>query len=266
MSIDSDERTATSGDDTGASGGDGHTATADVGWGGAPIELGARMGRYELRRVVGTGGMGMVFEAHDPELARTVAVKVLRGSTGVAGSDGERRLRREGQTMARLTHGNVLRVYDVGLDHGHVFVAMEFVDGGTLGEWLTREPRTPAEITAAFVQAGRGLAAAHDAGLVHRDFKPANVMVADDGRVLVTDFGLARAPSADAAAPAAGGELRSDSMTVTREGHQVGTPAYMAPEQHGGGAVDARADQFSFCVSMWRALFGGPNFGSRGFA
>src|SRR5262245_29815276 len=119
------------------------------------------MGRYQLRSVIGAGGMGVVFAAHDPELDRIVAVKILhaRGTS----ADGERRMRREGQTMARLTHPNVLRIYDVGVDHGHVFVAMEHVSGGTLGDWLDCAPRSPAEIVAAFVQAGHGLAAAHDA-------------------------------------------------------------------------------------------------------
>src|SRR5262249_26798359 len=126
----------------------------------------------------------------------------------------------------------------------------EYVSSGTLGDWVARAPRTPAEIIATFVQAGHGLAAAHDAGLVHRDFKPANVLVADDGRVLVTDFGLARAshdtPNADESGASARG-------TSTRS---AGTPGYMAPEQHAGAAIDARADQFSFCVALWRWLYG----------
>ena len=242
--------------------------TADVpdgAWPGAPIGLGASMGRYELRQLVGAGGMGVVFEARDPELDRTVAVKVLR-SGGMPGSEGERRLRREGQTMARLTHPNVLRVYDVGVDHGHVFVAMEFVAGGTLADWLARAPRTPEEILAMLVQAGQGLAAAHDAGLVHRDFKPSNVMVGADGRALVTDFGLARAAAADAEEPAQAaqdpgtGIAMSPLVTLTGADQRVGTPAYMAPEQHAAAQVDARADQFSFCVAAWRALFGTPPF------
>ena len=222
------------------------------------------MGRYQLVTVVGAGGMGVVFEARDPELDRTVAVKILRESTSASETDGARRLRREGQTMARLAHPNVLRVYDVGVDHGHVFVAMEFVSGGTLAHWLAREPRTPDAVVAAFVEAGRGLAAAHDAGLVHRDFKPANVMVASDGRVLVTDFGLARSPAAEQDAPSESPDLSLTTTppteTVTREGQRVGTPAYMAPEQHAGRPVDARADQFSFAVALWRALYGTPPY------
>jgi tetratricopeptide (TPR) repeat protein len=219
------------------------------------IGLGARLGRYELVRLVGMGGMGVVFEARDPELDRTVAVKVLR-ERGL-GTAGEARLRREGQTMARLTHPNVIRVYDVGVSRDHVFVAMEFVRGGTLADWLARGTRTPAEIIAVFVQAGRGLAAAHDAGLVHRDFKPTNVLVGDDGRVLVTDFGLARqsGDSMPPTVPGGGPTIERAAPNLTQTGHFVGTPGYMAPEQYSGGLVDGRADQFGFCVSLWRGLF-----------
>jgi hypothetical protein len=128
---------------------------------------------------------------------------------------------------------------------------MEFVAGTTLGGWLAEAPRTEAEILTSFVQAGRGLAAAHAIGLVHRDFKPGNVLVGTDGRVLVTDFGLARTEAGEPAA--IGGPL-------TLAGHFVGTPAYMAPEQYSTAAVDARADQFSFCVALWRALYGTPPY------
>jgi serine/threonine protein kinase len=133
------------------------------------VAVGSTLGRYRLRERLGEGGMGVVFAAHDPELDRTVAVKVLHPGLGGPGSAGEQRLRREGQTMARLTHPNVLRVYDVGVEHGVVFVAMEYVAGGTLKSWLLAAPSSD-EILDAFAQAGRGLAAAHEAGLVHRDF------------------------------------------------------------------------------------------------
>ena len=164
--------------------------------------------------------------------------------------------------MARLSHANVIRVYDVGVAGQTVFVAMEHIAGTTLKGWLAAAVRRSDEILAIFAQAGRGLAAAHDAGLVHRDFKPSNVLVSDDGRVLVTDFGLARA-----ATDAEGHWIESEDSgsspperTVTRGGAVVGTPAYMAPEQHQKHAIDARADQFSFCVSLWRALYGAPPF------
>jgi serine/threonine protein kinase len=230
---------------------------ADDGWlaGVDRVELRGRLGRYELRDVAGVGGMAMVFEARDPALDRTVAIKVLRSTS--RGTAGEAVLRREGQTMARINHPNVVRVYDVGLAHGHTFVAMEFVRGGTLTTWLDR-PRTTAEILAAFGHAGRGLAATHAAGLVHRDFKPANVLVGDDGRVLITDFGIARSPEADDATTALDPTQRLLVLmqTQTSTGDVAGTPAYMAPEQQRGDPVDARADQFSFCVALWRALFG----------
>src|SRR5262249_53555141 len=184
--------------------------------------------------------MGVVSAARAPELDRTVAVKILR-STGDVGAAGEERLRREGQTMARLAHANVIRVYDGGVAHGRAWVAMELVAGGPLPSWLERRPSRPAGVVGAFCEAGRGLAAAHDAGLVHLDFKPANVLVGDDGRVLVTDFGVARTV---------------DDASEPRTDRAAGTPAYMAPEQLRGDTVDARADQFSFCVALWRALFG----------
>jgi eukaryotic-like serine/threonine-protein kinase len=223
---------------------------------------GATMGRYRLLEEVGQGGMGVVFAAHDPELHRTVAVKVLRPDVGGPGSAGEQRLRREGQTMAQLTHPNVIRVYDVGVESGTVFVAMEYVAGGTLKDWLAAKTRRVEEILGVFAQAGRGLTAAHEAGLVHRDFKPSNVLVSEDGRVLVSDFGLARLSIDED-----GHWIESDDdatsplgRTLTRGGALVGTPAFMAPEQHRGRSVDARADQFSFCVSLWRALYVVPPY------
>ena len=222
----------------------------------APVTL----GRYRIGKLLGAGGMGSVYEAYDPELERVVAVKVLREDREATISR-ERRLVREAKVMARLAHPNVMRVYDVGVAEGRVYLAMEHVQGVTLEHWLAREPRSVAEILGSFAAAGQGLAAAHDAGLVHRDFKPSHVMVSDDGRVLVTDFGLARSVSdlepadgdvEDARAPAPA----EPTVTVTHSGVKVGTPQYMAPEQRAAGSVDARADQFSFCVSVWDALYG----------
>jgi tetratricopeptide (TPR) repeat protein len=243
------------------------TLTEDTGVGtGEPDrgqELGARMGRYELQSMIGAGGMGVVFAARDPELDRIVAVKVLHASIS-SSAQGALRLRREGQTMARLTHPNVIRVYDVGEAHGSLFVAMEYIAGDTLQRWLARQARTPDEIFATFVLAGRGVAAAHAAGLVHRDFKPSNVLVGDDGRVLVTDFGLARSAHDDGDLLSSGGGTSGSILgTITAAGHQPGTPAFMAPEQHAGDTVDERADQFSFCVALWTALFDAPPYPGR---
>jgi tetratricopeptide (TPR) repeat protein len=224
------------------------TAVLGDGWHEVP-EVGPRLGRYELRGLLGAGGMGAVFEAFDPILDRAVAVKVLRQSRAGLDDHGAGRLLREGMTMARLAHPNVIRVYDLGVESGHVYVAMELVRGCTLAEWVKRAPRAPDEIIDAYLQAGRGLAAAHEAGLVHRDFKPQNVLVGDDGRVLVTDFGLARSVG-DEEPTEPFERVHTPLPDVTQPGKIVGTPGFMAPEQRTGDAVDARADQYSFCVAL----------------
>ena len=190
--------------------------------------------RYVIVGVLGAGAMGVVYAAYDPQLRRRVAVKLLRPSASAAGAPD---LLREARAMAMLQHPNVIAVHDAGDAGGRLFVAMELVEGMTLRQWLA-QPRSRAETIAALVQAGRGLEAAHAAGLVHRDFKPDNVLVGDDGRVRVTDFGLAR--------------LGDDPDAMAR----AGTPAYMAPEQLLGRTVDARSDQFSFCVTLYEALYG----------
>ncbi|MCE9577398.1 MAG: serine/threonine protein kinase [Deltaproteobacteria bacterium] len=221
---------------------------------GAVAEHEPRLDRYVLGRELGRGAMGVVYAARDPELDREVAIKVLRD-----GASAER-LRREAQALARLAHPNVVRVYDVGQAGDQTFVAMELVRGENLRGWL-RAPRTPAAITEVLRRAGLGLAAAHDAGLVHRDFKPDNVLLSDAGDVLVGDFGLAfaTAPAPDAAsvpgapAPSAANVRSSDTLTET--GALVGTPAYMAPEQAAGDASPA-SDQYAFCVTAWEAYFG----------
>ena len=208
-----------------------------------------RIDRYTLGRVIGRGAMGVVHVANDPELGRDVALKILRP----LGSP--ERLRREAQALAKLTHPNVVRVYDIGEDAGQTFIAMELVNGENLREWLA-SPRTVDEIVAVLVAAGRGLAAAHAVGLVHRDFKPDNVLVSRRGDVLVGDFGLARIaapPSEDGPAATSALSLSSDELTAT--GVVVGTPAYMAPEQVHGDA-HAASDQYAFCVTAWEALFG----------
>jgi serine/threonine protein kinase len=227
---------------------------------------GTIIGRFVLRDIIGAGGMGVVYAAHDPELKRAVAIKVLR-QRGGADASGilEARMRREAQAMARLSHPNVLPIFDVTAYDGRLVVAMELVEGGTLRDWLAREKRTPAQIIDVLAKAGRGLAAAHAAGLVHRDFKPDNVLVGDDGQVRVTDFGLACFAGAPSE-PDAGGEAaapkieRAISLSITRPGTILGTPAYMSPEQLRGEPADARTDQFSFCVALCEALYGGRPF------
>ncbi len=221
--------------------------------------------------------MGVVYAAYDPELDRRIALKVLHERK----EDGEhrrRRLQREAQAMAKLSHPNVISVYDVGTVEGRVFLAMELVEGTTLGGWRKAKERHWTEVLEVYGAAGRGLHAAHLAGLVHRDFKPDNVLVGVDGRVRVTDFGIARpARGLDSVGPlsespdieasiSASGSGRMLDLTLTRPGALAGTPAYMSPEQFDGGMPDARADQFSFCVALWGALYGEAPFEGRSAA
>jgi tetratricopeptide (TPR) repeat protein len=231
------------------------------------LERGAKLGRYMLLSKLGEGGMGVVYGAYDPELDRKVALKILsaRISSGTAAGSkaAQARLLREAQAMARVKHPNVITVYDVGTIGRQVFVAMELVDDGTLGRWFRNTPRTWKEILRTFMEAGKGLAAAHAAGLVHRDFKPDNVLISKDGRVQVTDFGLARlVDTEDEDEPSYIPPRRVDSderrlieTQLTQVGAVVGTPAYMPPEQHLGKVPDARSDQFSFCAALYFALF-----------
>lgn len=230
-----------------------------------------RLGRYVVLRLLGEGGMGSVYEAYDAELDRKVAVKVVRADRASEAHrhENQQRLLREAQAMARITHPNVLAIHDVGTVGDSVFLAMDLVDGTTLRRWLKAKKRSPDAVLAAFRQAGAGLAAAHAAGLVHRDFKPDNVLVSRDGRVFVTDFGLARL--AGALPPEPGGEPADDSgsslaspLTVT--GTVMGTPRYMSPEQHLGRATDARTDQFSFCAALYEALWNERPFDPRALA
>jgi len=225
-----------------------------------PLPRGATIGRYVVIDELGAGAMGRVYAAFDPRLDRKVALKLIR-SQHVFGSRSDRgaaRLLAEAQALARLAHPNVVGVHDVEIVDGSVAIAMEFVAGTTVRGWLAT-PRTWREIVAVLAAAGSGLAAAHRAGIIHRDFKPDNVMIGDDGRARVVDFGLARAdaPSSDAdeARVSLGGAVTTTPLDTATHGI-AGTPAYMAPELYGSGSADARSDQFSFCVALYEALYG----------
>ncbi len=221
-----------------------------------------RIGRYVVIKRIGAGGMGVVYAAYDDKLDRKVAVKLLRPGQGRVSPTARARLLREAQAIAKLSHSAVVQVYEVGTHRDEVFIAMEYVDGVTLKGW--QRSQSWQEILQCYVAAGRGLCAAHEAGIVHRDFKADNVLVrANDGSVRVLDFGLAStddrpSPNADTPPPPASD---SDAASLTHTGMIMGTPAYMAPEQHRAGATDARTDQFSFCASLYEALYGYRPFG-----
>lgn len=242
------------------------------------------LSRYVLLRRLGAGGSGVVFEAHDPELGRRVAVKLVAPRRGdpTNADQASARLLREAQSLARLAHPNVVPVYDVGRYEETdltlpaqeiqgssprvppprgLFIVMELVEGQTLREWLRQGDRPWKEVLAKFLDAAEGLAAAHENGLVHRDFKPSNVIIGTDGRVRVLDFGLARAVHGEnlVATPTPSEQADDEpppSTDLTRTGTIMGTPVYMAPEQHRGDPVDVRTDQYSFCVALFEGLYG----------
>ena len=221
------------------------------------LTVGDRVGRYLVLSALGAGGMGVVFSAYDPQLDRKVALKLLRAGITYNTKDARTRLRREAQAIAQLSHPNVVAVYDVGAtEEGDLYIAMEFVEGDTLTTWLRQYPRSWREIVDVFLQAARGLMAAHSVGLLHRDFKPDNVLVGHDGRVRVTDFGLARSVITPEEGARPRPELAALNVELTATGTVLGTPRYMAPEQLTGLDIDARADQFSFCVALYEALYG----------
>ncbi|MBA3549947.1 MAG: tetratricopeptide repeat protein [Nannocystis sp.] len=301
------------------------------------FERGATIDRYIVLDRVGAGAMGVVYTAYDPRLDRRIALKVMHARGG-AQADVVTRVLREAQALAKLSHPNVVAVYDANVVGEAVYLTMELIKGVSLTQWLKHGPRSVAAVLRVFIQAGRGLAGAHAAGLIHRDFKPDNVLVGDDGRVRVVDFGIARGAdgpemlSVDQALEASrtgtpvtslktppqgtqpgespvqpfastdrgqvpgfgrgGGvadtqraEMRADgtppprlqasqletaipglsSIRLTRTGALVGTPAYMAPEQHIAARVDARADQFAFCIALYEALFGCHPFPARNY-
>jgi tetratricopeptide (TPR) repeat protein len=235
---------------------------------------GTRVGRYEIVELVGSGGAGKVYRARDPQLERFVALKLLHAPPldEPVSARTQALLLQEARTVARLSHPNVVAAFDVGVHEGALFVAMEFIDRVSMRDWLA-EPRTPSEILRVLVAAGRGLAAAHDADVCHRDFKPANVMIASDGRVLVVDFGLARTfhfpiqpqreavgRRSDAAASAVATPVRAggdtERLALSTASALAGTPGFMAPELLRGREADARSDQYSYAVTAFLALTG----------
>lgn len=222
------------------------------------LEPGTTVGRYVIRKIIGRGGMGVVYVAYDPNLNRKLALKVLHTGKGSL-SDPESaraRLLREAQAMATIGHPNLVHVYDVGAINDSVFIAMEFVNGRTLREWKAEigEEDWP-EVLEKYIQAGQTLRDLHEQNLIHRDFKPDNVMLGFDGRVRVMDFGLARSTGeGNPADSMSTRDILNKSLTAT--GKILGTPAYMAPEQFLGEPTDERTDQFSFCVALYEALYG----------
>ncbi|HEX8818760.1 MAG TPA: serine/threonine-protein kinase [Archangium sp.] len=241
---------------------DASTPTTGVATRTAPPALSPLANRYIVLDVLGQGGMGTVTAAYDTRLDRRVALKLLHPRADQEGAQQQIRMLREAQAMARLSHPNVVAVYDAGtLEDGTVFISMELVEGQTLRHWCLAHERPWREVLAVYLEAGRGLAAAHAAGLVHRDFKPENVLVGKDGRARVTDFGLARI--GDPPSYAQGPEMEEPHLAQGLEsetGMLMGTPRYMAPEVMLGQPVDARSDLFSFCVALYEALYRQPAF------
>jgi cysteine-rich repeat protein len=215
---------------------------------------GTRISRYEVRRPIGEGAGGVVYEAWDPQLGRAVALKIVR-----RGSAQTQQLLHEEQALAKLSHPHVVNVHDAGVFDGGAFLVMELIAGTTFADWINEKPHSWLEIVGAMADAARGLAAAHRVGLVHRDFKPENVIVGKDGRVRVADFGLARSVEAKVSPP------NTPAPSATQENVDIssvaGTPLYMAPEQLLGQRADSRSDQFSFCVTLYLALYRQHPFG-----
>ncbi len=217
-----------------------------------PLRGGEHVGRYVILYRLGKGGMGVVFAAYDPQLDRKVAIKLMRPRNRGHAGTGQAAMLREAQALARLSHPNVVAIHDVGVLGTRVFVAMDFLEGDTLRRWAASERRSVADIVSVYLQAGEGLAAAHRAGIVHRDFKPDNVIVSRDSaggaalRVQVLDFGLARMRDA---------ESHDTDDEDDEPVRPAGTPMYMAPEQHQGRALGPACDQFAFCVSLYETLW-----------
>jgi formylglycine-generating enzyme required for sulfatase activity len=237
------------------------------------LAKGTSIGRYLVLERLGAGAMGVVYAAYDPELDRKIALKLLSRQEGRGGDKARRqqRLVREAKAIAKLSHPNVVGIFDVGVHEGQVFMAMEYLGGGTLRDWMNAKKRPWREIVKMFIEVGQGLAAAHAEGLIHRDFKPDNVLLDKAGKPKVADFGLVRLRSAafevataDEAESAVPPEPPAPDLPIaqtalaplTRTGSLAGTPAYMAPEQFLGKPIDARTDQFAFCVALHEALYG----------
>jgi tetratricopeptide (TPR) repeat protein/predicted Ser/Thr protein kinase len=227
---------------------------------GSPLQA-PFVGRFAILELLGEGGMGTVYAVYDEQLDRRVALKLVKG---VQSTTAHQRMLREARAMAKLSHPNVVPVFEVGEHEGQMYLAMEFVKGQTLAQWLEEEKPTWTEVVTTYLQAGRGLCAAHAEGLVHRDFKPQNAVMGADGRVRVLDFGLAathhdpKQESQDTLKPRPAGAAIESSLT--KSGAVLGTPAYMPREQWTAGIVDHRSDQFSFCVSLWEAVYGSRPF------
>ena len=240
-------------------------ATWPDGGGALPlIGAGTWIGNYRVDRPIGAGAMGVVYRGVDRSLQRPVAIKLLsRGGDRLDEVD-HARMERESRALARLSHRNVVTVYQIGEHEGRRYLALEYVEGGTVREWLAGAPRSVREIVDLFVQAGHGLAAVHEAGFIHRDIKPDNLLVGADGRVRVGDFGLVRSSrdegeeSAEARRRHIAASMRSARLTET--GSIMGTPRYMAPELLRGEHADERSDQWSYCASLWEALAGAPAY------
>jgi serine/threonine protein kinase len=231
-------------------------------------ELPRVIGRFEVRSLAGIGGSSIIYSAWDAEYQRPVAIKLLRHDRSMR-RDTQARFLREAKAMARLNHPNIVRIYEVGTHEGRVFLALEYIEGQTLREWVEAEQPNVAQIMRRYLDAGRALEAAHAAAVMHRDFKPDNVLLGHDGRVRVLDFGLARSTrgtdnfqTLENMTPGLRDALAEGPELLATIGFS-GTPAYKALEQHYGRPTDSRADQFSFCVTVWEALYGERPFGGR---
>jgi serine/threonine protein kinase/tetratricopeptide (TPR) repeat protein len=236
------------------------------------LKKGDTLGRYLVLEQLGAGAMGVVYAAYDPELDRKIAIKVLRPQEGKGDrARRQERLVREAKAMAKLSHPNVGAIYDVGVHGDQVFLAMEFLSGGTLRDWIAAKKRPWRDTVKMFIEVGKGLAGAHAEGLIHRDFKPDNVLIDKNGVPKVVDFGLVRLTSSALERSSPGSTDLSETAeeepaalpiadtvpaALTRTGALTGTPAYMAPEQFLGKPIDARTDQFAFCIALYEALYG----------